>query len=347
MSKKKFNPEKLQPLESFNEHINTDKAVKFVDTVFNDISEEGTLLFLNNVFSSSLFRALISQDKKLKEEKGHNLKVFIRKFSIQNPDLKIYPVYIQSLRLFYKRLPAKQLNRFYLKEQKSLAEKRYDTAENKYLKNVVSIDWPKIFYHLDDYYLYGSILITLNKESPKWYSELKETIQDIPNEVKNYFEIKEGKLFDSNNLHSTTKDNSNFKLEKTKRMWNILQKEQLEPFNKAFNDIKEILFKSATTQDEYETLFKGISSSFEEIKKLEFSTVTLQNLLNHIHTVNDSKEPKYLFLYKLFQILSPSQFTSVTEWEASRKTSAVKESGFFEKEAKETFILEVKRFLRL
>lgn len=347
MSKKKFNPENFTSLENARGSIDGDKAETILKSAFTTGPKEYISLFFYCTTNFSLYRGLTSIDKSLRAQENHNLMAFIRHYSIHASELNIFNTYTQSIRGFYERYPRKRLNSFYRMEQKAFSEKNYENPEHKYLKKITKIDWLKIFCSLEDHFLYRSIWISLNQTPPAWFTEFKEAIEDLPNEIKNYFELKGKDLFNTNNLHSTTRCNSSLKLEKTRRIWNSIHKESIEPFENAFQNAQETVLKSSTTQDEFDSLMKGFLNFCEEIKKLNLSEETPPNLLDHIHTVNNSQEPKYLFLHKLFLVLYPTQFTSIPDWEARNKSSATTPRGSLVKEAKGFFTDEVKKFMRL
>ena len=342
MSKKKFDPEKFSLLEFLKDFFDSQKAEEFAETEFNSRFNEDTQMFIKNAQNSSIYQALTLQDKYLTEEKGHNLIVFVRYFSIHVPEWKVYPVFLQCLINYYNSFPRNSIQKLFSSEQKGISEKKYDSPEKKYLKNVAYIDFRGIKSFLENYIFLTSLHKALNKESPQWFDDFKVNILDIEKEIQFYFASCD---------HDPSKLEALFlKLYKFKPPRRISQEpiEQTpELFNQVYHFFKTKAFKDSFTQNDFERSLKSILAIISEIKKLGISTEVFQNLLDYIHTVNNSKEPKYLFLHKLFQILFPSQFTSVVEWEAIKKTSAINKNGFYVQEVKDTFKHEVKKFLCL
>jgi hypothetical protein len=349
MSKKKFDPEKLKSLEATRDFIDSKKVEAEFDLILTTSLELYISLFDYCVTNFGLYQALKSVDKALRELENCGLMDLICLYSLQHPENKILQTYTESIQTFTDTFPVNRLQNFAIMEQKVLSEKNFVSPEHKYLKSIINVDWLKIIGSLEDDFLYRAIWISLNKSSPKWFTDLKEAIENTPNEIKNYFELTGKDLFNTNNLHSTTKSNSHIKLEKTNRLWDIIYRESIEPFEVAFQEARKTIFKDSMEQDDFNFLVSGCLNFYEEFKKLKFSTETppSPNLLRYIYTVNDSKEPKYLLLHKIFLILYPNQFTSISDWEARNKASAITSKGSLVKEARETFTHEVKKFLSL
>lgn len=347
MSKKKSDPEEWKSLEDVRNLVDYEKVASSYNSVLiqDPLTAKYWQLYYQNVDTKGYLRTLISIDEKLKDQEGHSLNVFVRYLSIQNPKYKLHPIYIQTLQKLHKRYPIEKVNALFTQEQKALTEKNFKDPANKYLVNIKEIEWLKLHRSLENHFFIIAIWESLNQESPKIFRKLKESIMDLPNEIANHLEIKEKDISDLNNLHSTTTKGVNIKVLKTKRGWKAIKK-MSKAFKKALKNGKEIGLKDSATQEEFDKILPGLLDFFEIVKTQGVSLESFPNVLNYIHTVDGSNPAKYLFLHKLFLILYPSQFTSISEWEASRKSNPFTKNGYLGKTSREDFIDEVEKFLK-
>lgn len=310
MSKKKFNPENLNHLESFKDYIDPKKSQENWNEIWENATEEQKLFFSVFQLEGSLYGRLVYLNKELSRNFGHGLRAYIRYYSFMAPNLMLYPIYRKSIEDFRQVFPFKKLNTFYKKTNEAISSKSFLLPENKKLQNIILIDWPKLFSTLEDYAYFSTLYKSLKFHNPMWLQEAEDLLEEYSSHIHNYFQAKTGKLNDIGYFQANTSTNDSLKFKKNKAAWEGLYRLFTKNFENTYEESKTSIFKESFTISEFDSSLRISEAVIDELQKLNFFKELLHNTLSCIHVKKNQETTKLLFLHDIFQIVFPSDFTT-------------------------------------